>query len=415
MSERLDEPPFVSLEERAGGRHAARAGEPGEKGGGCAGCGCALVVIAALALGIGLWVVQQRDELRSALEDERLARREAERSERRAELERAGRLEPARRGEAPEPREEHRAGEAAPGAARAPAPDPDRALERKLRAIRLATLETSRRAAEGRGRYLAWADLEKGPDEAAPRPEGPLPLPNVDRAAQSIAAAIAHGPETPQVDAAARRWTQAAQALAPLVREAAAYYDEAGHRADGFAGGRALHVRLRAAWASFGSAEEALEAALAEVGDPLEARLIAAAERAPQRGWELRARRAFQAARALAGAHASPTSDLSSDRGKDEIARATGVLSEATQSLSFSPAPPGARPIPGLSTLEQACRELLQASGEVLLQLSKPRELTDFQRQQLRGPNAWRVPGTKEQVEHRFRQVEEIWLKLRIE
>lgn len=117
---------------------------------------------------------------------------------------------------------------------------------------------------EGFQTYTGWMkDPKAGPTgkEAQPRSPGKLLSHRVDYCSQPVTDALAKTPATP-LDAPARQYQQAFQALNTLIERADGYFTREDYRRDGGEGMRSQHAPLMKAYADFFKASEAMDAAL---------------------------------------------------------------------------------------------------------------------------------------------------------
>ncbi|MDT3529837.1 YiiG family protein [Stenotrophomonas pavanii] len=117
---------------------------------------------------------------------------------------------------------------------------------------------------EGFQAYTGWMkDPEAGPTgkEAQPRSPGKLLSHRVEYCGQPLTDALAKTPATP-LDAPARQYQQAFQALNTLIERADGYFTREDYRRDGGEGMRSQHAPLMQAYADFFKASEAMDAAL---------------------------------------------------------------------------------------------------------------------------------------------------------
>jgi len=413
--DRLEEPPFVSLEDRAGGPFTGGAEDPGDgRGGcGCASAGCVLAFAGAVLITCGaaylLLAAPGRGGGAAGERASAVERRAAdERATERAPL--AARPAEVRPGRTVERVEvEAEAAPATPlGAARL--------LERKLSRVRAITMPVLARARDGRLRYLGWCDEATGPTGTEPLHHGPYRLNAVERMAQDLAKEVASAPSLPPLEAAIRRFAQAAQACAAVLEEADAYYAEERWMADGFQGGRALHPRLTASWRALANADLLLEAERAALLSDAEATILAAIIDDPQRTSEVRLRRAFAAARAVDGAVRPPIQDPGEeDSARIAAVKALGETLDAAVAALADPLPAGAAPVVGTQAFQGVARSLGQAAKALALRHEARTAFTAEERKALRGQGAPSVLGGAPRVASFYAQVEAAWIRLRFD
>ncbi len=119
---------------------------------------------------------------------------------------------------------------------------------------------------EGFQTYTGWMkDPKAGPTgkEAQPRSPGKVLSHRVEYCGQPLTDALAKTPAT-SLDAPARQYQQAFQALNTLVERADGYFTREDYRRDGGEGMRSQHAPLMQAYAEFFKASEAMDAALEE-------------------------------------------------------------------------------------------------------------------------------------------------------
>lgn len=117
---------------------------------------------------------------------------------------------------------------------------------------------------EGFETYTGWIkDVEAGPSgkEAQPRSPGTVLSHRVEYCGQPLTDALAMTPATP-MDASARDYQQAFQALYAKIEQADGYFSREEFRRDGGEGMRSQHAPLMQAYAAFFKASDALDVAL---------------------------------------------------------------------------------------------------------------------------------------------------------
>lgn len=133
-------------------------------------------------------------------------------------------------------------------AQQAPAPaDPEQAASqaaiRKLNAY-VGLLNRTLRASESLARYESWVDMRTGPTGRERIVYGLYSLYDVRGEIAKARAAAEAEPRMPELDAAIGPYAAAYEALAPIVTQAAGYYERADHKVDKMAEGKILHARL---------------------------------------------------------------------------------------------------------------------------------------------------------------------------
>ncbi|MDX3935028.1 YiiG family protein [Stenotrophomonas sp.] len=117
---------------------------------------------------------------------------------------------------------------------------------------------------EGFETYTGWIkDVEAGPTgkEAQPRSPGTVLSHRVEYCGQPLTDALAMTPATP-MDASARDYQQAFQALYAKIEQSDGYFSREEFRRDGGEGMRSQHAPLMQAYAAFFKASDALDVAL---------------------------------------------------------------------------------------------------------------------------------------------------------
>lgn len=163
--------------------------------------------------------------------------------------------------------------------------DPDAALGAKLEAYIECANEFVNDVHQARRNYLGDVNPKTGPTG---KEEGKIylapQLHDPKKCVEGMAAAAKAEPHLPDLESAGAAFGSALAALYPLSEDGFKYYDREDNRDDKGAKGRALHVKLLAAWADFDKAVAALDPALETYGDKLdEARLAKLAKRPDQR------------------------------------------------------------------------------------------------------------------------------------
>jgi hypothetical protein len=140
----------------------------------------------------------------------------------------------------------------------------------------------SARSYESRKRYFSWA-AASGPTGRERIIYGTYTIYDTSDCSKAVAAANAMEPHDAALEAAATAYVAAVSALAPLLKEADAYYSREDYKDDKMAKGRALHPRLVAAWGAFASADQKLRDAVEAISDKRALEKLAAIERSEGR------------------------------------------------------------------------------------------------------------------------------------
>ena len=130
-----------------------------------------------------------------------------------------------------------------PTATGARAADVEAALEKANVYIELS--KTTERAVESWDRYQSWVNMKTGPTGAERYIDyGLYELNDAPSALAEAREMAAKPPTAAKLDAAILRYLTAYEALAPVMNEAANYYDSKGYASDKMARGKALHTAM---------------------------------------------------------------------------------------------------------------------------------------------------------------------------
>lgn len=120
-------------------------------------------------------------------------------------------------------------------------------------------IRNTERAVESWERYASWVNLRTGPTgKERYISYGMYDVHDVSGMLKEIRKTAGSKPKTPKIDAAAKRYMAAFEALAPVMNQATAYYDRKGYQSDGIAEGQALHKRMVPLATAFLAEREAL-------------------------------------------------------------------------------------------------------------------------------------------------------------
>jgi hypothetical protein len=144
------------------------------------------------------------------------------------------------------------------------------------------TAKNTERAVDSWERYASWVNMKTGPTgKERYLTYGMYELYDVEPLLKEARDAAGLEPRAEAVDAAMVRYISAYEALAPVMQEAAAYYERQGYEADKMALGKALHPRMVPLATAFMAERKVmmplLRAHLREV-EALEVRVLEAAE-----------------------------------------------------------------------------------------------------------------------------------------
>lgn len=171
---------------------------------------------------------------------------------------------------------------ALPGAQAAPAAPQAPVLTQKLNAYIGCMNRLSGRSFESRARYFSWVG-KNGPTGRERIVYGTYTIYDTSDCAKSVTAVNALEPHEAELEAAATAYVEAVTALAPLLKEADAYYEQENYKDDKMAKGKALHPRLVAAWDAFAAADTALRTRIDEIQDRRALERLAEIEKAEGR------------------------------------------------------------------------------------------------------------------------------------
>lgn len=160
--------------------------------------------------------------------------------------------------------------------ARAVAAEVDVALDKANAYIELT--KTTERAVDSWDRYQSWVDVKSGPTGKERYIDyGLYDLYDTAGLARQVRELAAKAPDA-AIDTAVARYLTAYEALAPVINEAAAYYDTKGYLSDKLAKGKALHARLVPLATAFMTERQALMPRLRAFVRAVEAKEVGAIE-----------------------------------------------------------------------------------------------------------------------------------------
>lgn len=124
----------------------------------------------------------------------------------------------------------------------------------------------SSRSYDSRARYFSWA-AKSGPTGRERIIYGTYTIYDTTDCRKNIERANALAPRDDALEAAATAYGEAVGKLEPLLKEADDYYTQQDYKDDKMAKGKALHVRLVAAWDAFETADQRLRNAVEAIND----------------------------------------------------------------------------------------------------------------------------------------------------
>lgn len=182
---------------------------------------------------------------------------------------------------------------AGPLAAQTPAPsEEDRQLQQAIAKSNayIGLMNRTLRAVQSWERYQSWVRSPAGPTGRERIVYGLYGLYDVRGEIEKAQAMLGQPPEAPELDAIVGRYIAVYQVLAPVVGEAEGYYERKDYLADNWAGGKAIHQKLRPAAEAFIAERERLDAAMRRFKDDIDRRELASLERREGRkaGWHIK-------------------------------------------------------------------------------------------------------------------------------
>jgi hypothetical protein len=139
--------------------------------------------------------------------------------------------------------------------------------------------KTSERALDSWDRYREWVNLKTGPTGKERYIEyGLYDVPVYDGQIEEVRAAAGKPPLVTGLDAAVQTFLESYVAAAPVINEAAAYYDNKGYEADDAAKGQELHKKLVALFPALVKERAAMMPALRGFARDVEGQELAALE-----------------------------------------------------------------------------------------------------------------------------------------
>ena len=155
------------------------------------------------------------------------------------------------------------------------APDPElQALIRKTNAY-VGLMNRTLRAVDSWNRYKSWVNVKTGPTGRERNVYGLYSLYDVRGEIEKANVAIADEPKLPALDAAAKRYIDAYNNLAPIITQADGYYERKDYLSDKLAEGKTIHVKLVPAAETFLVARREFDGAMAEVKADVDRRELA--------------------------------------------------------------------------------------------------------------------------------------------
>jgi Protein of unknown function (DUF3829) len=162
--------------------------------------------------------------------------------------------------------------------AAAQAPSPNAKLNAYVGCIN----RLSARAYDSRKRYFSWAG-KNGPTGRERIIYGTYTIYDTAGCRKNVEMANALEPHDAALEAAGSAFAEAADKLAPLLKEADDYYTQQDYKDDRMAKGRALHPRLVAAWDTFAAADQKLRGEVEAINDKRALAKLAAIEQSEGR------------------------------------------------------------------------------------------------------------------------------------
>jgi hypothetical protein len=136
----------------------------------------------------------------------------------------------------------------------------------------------SERAFSSRSRYASWA-AESGPTGKEMNIYGTYTISDPRDCGTKIDAANGQEPHEPALETAGTAYAGSLIALAPLLKEADAYYSAEDYKDDKMAKGKAMHPKLLAAWSDFAKADDKLRDAIETLQDQVQQQELAEIEK----------------------------------------------------------------------------------------------------------------------------------------
>lgn len=130
-----------------------------------------------------------------------------------------------------------------------------------------------------KARYLSWA-ATTGPTGKEHIVHGTYTLSDPSKCNAEIDAANKSEPHEATLESAGSAFMKSLVALEPLLKQANDYYDQGDYKDDKMAKGKALHPQLMAAWATFETANDQLDAVLDDLNDKVQLERLAEIEKA---------------------------------------------------------------------------------------------------------------------------------------
>lgn len=136
----------------------------------------------------------------------------------------------------------------------------------------------SERAYDSRKRYFSWVG-NQGPTGKERIIHGTYTIYDTSDCKKGVEKANALEPRDAELETAASACAEAVGKLEPLLKEADDYYSQENYKDDSMAKGKALHLRLVAAWVAFASADRKLRSGVEAINDKRALEKLAAIEK----------------------------------------------------------------------------------------------------------------------------------------
>jgi hypothetical protein len=286
-------------------------------------------------------------------------------------------------------------------------PDPFQALFQKINAYRKCVYRYSDRALDSRRRYLSWKkDLKKLPTcKERYVSRGMYTVSDPTYGEQTVAKVRDAKPRLAELEQAGDRYLKALKVLAPLLKEADAYYTEEDYEDDDCAKGKALHPKLVAAWAEFEERDQELKRALVPREVELYRRGMARSEKAHGKGARYFFFKCMLEVRQLHDELRAQSRLDKPDVGKIEqivtgfqqtVAALEGAYEKNKESLRST----------ALSSCVSDAKEVSLAAKEFWRRKKKGKRFRSIERGMLSGAGAWMVKGSFARVYNYFNKLQ---------
>lgn len=303
-----------------------------------------------------------------------------------------------------------------------PAPPPPQVSQAELQSRKIAEYSTrcinrySEPVFNARGRYLRWADEERGPIARERGVGGVSTLGgNVHECREAVTRAASMPPSMPEAERAADAYASAIETLQPLLARANTYYERGSYRDDDMAQGREMHGPLVAAFASFTDADRDLRSQVDAVQDAVRAERLARMANDPaQRSTYLIERTVAQAliVMRLARELRVESAQYAMDDPAAFIQAVEAAQAGIDELRGYRPTAPDEAPR-GFGGFKDPAEQFLESALACMRRVRDHTRFSTGERMNLGGPGEWMVDGSFGDMQRSYNSMVDAYNRLR--